>query len=164
MISLTHDRVIGYPHFVGEENEIQRGFPKHVFRVTPRFITERTFSSWRSPVLLLCHVYTSQHAFCIQCRHPRNSLGLLPSICCLPGPQPCADLGLPLTSCSSIFGLTQACLLSAVGVTSYPRSRDQFPPLPPYTVPSQLRKCAHNLLGPRNQIRSCPGHLFSALT
>lgn len=34
MISLAHYQVIGYPHFVGEENEIQRGFPKHGFRGT----------------------------------------------------------------------------------------------------------------------------------
>lgn len=33
-----------------------------------------------------------------------------------------------------------------------------------YTVPSQLRKFVHNLLGSRSQIRNCPGHLDSVLT
>lgn len=93
MISLAHDQVIGYPHFVGEENEIQRGFPKHGFRVTPRFITERTFSSWRSPVLLLCHAYTSQRAFCIQCQHPRTLWASCPQPAASQGPGPVQTWG-----------------------------------------------------------------------
>lgn len=77
MISFTHDQIIAYLHFIGGESEILRGFAKHLFGVTSRPVTERTFQSRRSPVALSC-IY-KQHAFCIQCRHPQNSLGFLPS-------------------------------------------------------------------------------------
>lgn len=105
MISFTHDQIIAYLHFIGGESEILRGFAKHLFGVTSRPVTERTFQSRRSPVALSC-IY-KQHAFCIQCRHPQNSLGFLPSTCLLP----CADLGLLLISCTIIFGLYAGLLI-----------------------------------------------------
>lgn len=133
---------------------------KNLFRVTPWFITERTFQT--GGVLFLFHAYTSLYTFSFKFRHPQKSLGLLPSTrLSLRAPS---LLELPLIKLYYHPQTHRGLLIVNSWVEFLPKVLRSLPLRPPYIVLSQLRKLVHNLLGSRNQIRSCPGHLVSVLT
>lgn len=114
-------------------------------------------------VLFLFHTYTSLHTFSFQFRYPQKSLGLLPSTRLSPRAPTLCRSGAPLIKLYYHLQTHTGLLIVSSWVEFLPKVLRSLSPCPPSIVPSQPRKLVHNLLGSRNQIRSCPGHLVSVL-
>lgn len=161
LISLSHDRVIGCPCVADEELRFREVFqsPCVGSSLCPSADTSQIPSS---PVALLC---VHQYACLLHAVQMPTGLSGPPTLHRAPHPPAPSPHGAG-AACHTQAALapSEQCRPASfqLSVKFLRKSRDPFPPLPPYTVPSQQRKSVHNSLGSRNQIRSCPGHLVPA--